>query len=159
MIALSHFASAQLNGIFDKIYFGGGFGLDFNQNISSFNLTPYAGYKLTEYWSAGLGLNYQFWQDKILDLKINNYGGNVFVRYKITSQIFVSSKLEYLSVDFINNREGFYNLPVGVGYVLPISRIASLYMIGQYDLLYDVNETNGAYSSPWILEAGFGFGF
>jgi hypothetical protein len=26
-------------------------------------------------------------------------------------------------------------------------------------LLYDVTETNGAYSSPWILEAGFGFGF
>ena len=47
MITVSHFASAQLNGIFDKIYFGGGFGFDFNQNISSFNLTPYAGLNAT----------------------------------------------------------------------------------------------------------------
>mgnify|MGYP003322800603 FL=1 len=159
MIFLSHFSSAQSDGIFDKMYFGGGFGLDFAQNIFSFSLTPYTGYKLTERWSAGLGINYQFWQDKILDLKINNFGGNVFARYRITSQIFISAKLEYLSVDFIHNREGFYNLPVGVGYVVPISRIVSLYMIGQYDLFYDVSETNGAYSSPWILEAGFGFGF
>ena len=159
MIALSCFASAQSEGVFDKMYFGGGFGLDFNQNVFSFSLTPYAGYKLTELWSAGLGINYQFWRDKILDLKINNYGGNIFVRYSITTQIFFSAKLEYLSVDFISKREGFYNLPVGIGYVVPISKIASLYMIGQYDLLYDVTETNGAYSSPWILEAGFGFGF
>ena len=159
MVAFSHFSSAQSGGIFDKIYFGGGFGLNFDQNIFSFNLTPYLGYKLTERWSAGLGINYQFWQDKILDLKINNFGGNVFARYRITSQIFISGKLEYLSVDFINHREGFYNLPVGLGYVVPISRIVSLYMIGQYDLLFDVSETNGVYSSPWILEAGFGFGF
>ena len=94
-----------------------------------------------------------------MDLKINNYGGNIFTRYSITPQIFGSAKLEYLSVDFINKREGFYNVPVGLGYVVPISKFASLYMIGQYDLLYDVTETNGAYSSPWILEAGFGFGF
>jgi long-subunit fatty acid transport protein len=159
MMALSQIVSAQSENIFDKMYFGGGFGLDFNQNVFSFSLTPYAGYKLTERWSAGLGINYQFWRDKILDLKINNYGGNIFARYSFTPQIFGSTKLEYLSVDFINKREGFYNLPVGLGYVVPISKFASLYMIGQYDLLYDVTETNGAYSSPWILEAGFGFGF
>ena len=159
MMALSQIVAAQSENIFDKMYFGGGFGLDFNQNVFSFSLTPYAGYKLTERWSAGLGINYQFWRDKIFDLKINNYGGNIFARYSITPQIFGSAKLEYLSVDFINKREGFYNLPVGLGYVVPIPKFASLYMIGQYDLLYDVTETNGAYSSPWILEAGFGFGF
>ena len=71
-----------VNEVFDKMYFGGGFGLDFNQNVFSFSLTPYAGYKLTERWSAGLGINYQFWRDKIFDLKINNYGGqaNIFAR-------------------------------------------------------------------------------
>ena len=83
MVALSHFSSAQSGGVFDKIYFGGGFGLNFDQNIFSFSLTPYSGYKLTERWSAGLGINYQFWQDKILDLKINNFGGNVFARSEL----------------------------------------------------------------------------
>ena len=159
MIILPCFAYAQSDSIFDKMYCGGGFGLDFNQNVFSFSLTPYAGYKLTERWSAGLGINYQFWRDKILLSEINNFGGNVFARYSITSQIFLSAKFEYLSVDFISGREGFHNLPVGLGYVVPISKLASLYMIGQYDLSYDVAETNGAYMSPWILEAGFGFGF
>ena len=126
MMALSQIVSAQSENIFDKMYFGGGFGLDFNQNVFSFSLTPYAGYKLTERWSAGLGINYQFWRDKILDLKINNYGGNIFARYSITPQIFGSAKLEYLSVDFINKREGFYNVPVGLGYVVPISQVCLL---------------------------------
>ena len=98
MIVLPCFAYAQSDGIFDKMYFGGGFGLDFNQDVFSFSLISYTGYKLTERWSAGLGINYQFWKDKILDLKINNFGGNVFARYRITSQIFISAKLEYLSV-------------------------------------------------------------
>ena len=64
MIFLSHFSSAQSDGIFDKMYFGGGFGLDFDQNIFSFSLTPYTGYKLPERWSAGLGLIINFGKTK-----------------------------------------------------------------------------------------------
>jgi len=35
MMALSQIVAAQSENIFDKMYFGGGFGLDFNQNVFS----------------------------------------------------------------------------------------------------------------------------
>ena len=50
----------------------------------------------------------------------------------------IISQIRIFISRFINHREGFYNIPVGLGYVVPISRIVSLYMIVQYDLLFDV---------------------
>ena len=53
-------ASAQGGGgLFDKVYFGGGFGFNFSQDFASFNVTPFAAYKITDRWSAGIGANYQ----------------------------------------------------------------------------------------------------
>ncbi|NQW28384.1 MAG: hypothetical protein HQ474_10780 [Flammeovirgaceae bacterium] len=157
-------ALAQEKKFFDKMYFGGGFGLNFDKSYFSFNLTPYGAYKLTEKFSVGLGINYQYWNDKLYEVDANNFGGNIFSRYRLARQLFISAKLEFLSIEFVRNdktsyREGFYNFPVGIGYVVPLSKYASFYLIGQYDLLYDTTTKNGAYNTPWILEGGFGVGF
>lgn len=163
-ITISFFCHAQgLNNLSDKIYFGGGMGLNLGTNVTNVNVSPQVGYKITDRFSMGLGAMYQYLAFKNSNISLSNYGGSVFARYAITQQIFATTEYEYLTIEFITaadqrERMGFSSYFIGGGYVQPLGRNVSFLVIALYNVLYDPTRIS-PYMSPLVMRAGFSVGF
>ncbi|MEO9871074.1 hypothetical protein [Ekhidna sp.] len=152
------------NKLADRIYYGGGFGFSAGSNQTNLSLAPQLGYKITERFSAGLGISYQYVKIKNPDISINNYGWSVFTRYNVISQFFAYSEFERLSFEYVvqvsperKTREGYNSLLVGAGYAEQLSSKASFSLMALYNVLYDATEPS-PYTSPWVIRAGVGVG-
>lgn len=147
----------------DKVYFGGNFGLQFgNQTLVDIN--PLVGYRLTEKLSVGFSATYIYYHitDSYyqLDYSTNIYGGSIFTRYYLLENIFAHVEGEVLNLevpDYFRNRfvrENIFGFYVGGGYRQPLGDRSSLNIL----LLYNLNEDrNSPYQNP-IIRVGFGFG-
>lgn len=69
--------------ITDKLYVGGGVGLNLNSDVTSYSVSPYAGYKLTDRLSPGLRFTYRHTRFSQTDFRINSVGVGPFVRFQI----------------------------------------------------------------------------
>lgn len=163
LLAFSSY-SQQWN-ITDKIYVGGGVGLNLNSNVTSYSVSPYAGYKLTDRLSPGMRFTYQHTRFSQTGLRINSVGLGPFVRYQINEQFFAYAEYEYLNFKLSNPRatsesarEGFNSLFIGGGMSQPIGRNASFNVIFLYNLLYD-DGTDSPYNSPIVIRGGIDLGF
>ncbi|MFY0688856.1 MAG: hypothetical protein JXQ90_16925 [Cyclobacteriaceae bacterium] len=152
--------SAQMGGskLKDKIYYGPGFGINFNRGIFNGSLSPFIGYKITERYSAGITGTIQYLADTFNKVSNTNYGGGVFNRFILTEKAFLNAEYEYLIVTSGAFRRGYSSLPVGAGFVQPLGGPAKFNAIAMYNVLHD-NVGNSPYPSPWILRAGISFGF
>lgn len=139
----------------DRIYFGGGGSFNAQQNYINVGITPLVGYKITDEFSAGLQITYQF--VKIFETKIRNYGGGPFLRYNITEKFFGYTEYEYLNYGFIGSqaieRLDFYSWFVGIGYSEPIGSKVSFNITALYNVLYGDGD-NSPYASPFVFRAG-----
>ncbi|WP_370089802.1 hypothetical protein [Ekhidna sp.] len=156
---------ASQNKLADKIYFGGGFGFSAGSNQTNLSLSPQVGYKITDAFSAGVGISYQYVKVKNPDISINNYGWSVFSRYNIVQQFFAYSEFERLSFEYPANfdpvrteRTGYNSLLIGGGYSEQLGGRASFSMMALYNVLYDETVLPRPYSSPWVIRAGIGVG-
>jgi hypothetical protein len=164
----SYYAGAQQESkpsFGERIYFGGNFGLNFGTNYTVVELSPIVGYKITERLSAGFGITYIYYKQKIpaynFTYETSIYGGNVFTRYFFTESLFAHVEGGALNLDvpaiyypYELAREWVPNLLVGGGYRSMIGQRASFMIM----LLYDViDDPNSPYRNP-ILRVGFGFG-
>jgi hypothetical protein len=149
----------------DRIYVGGGGslggGTDPLYGYRYFNITvsPLVGYKITNNWSAGLGVSYTYLNYPDQRFSVSQYGASPFTRYNF-GQVFAYAEYSMISVsalDNSNSRRTLSRLPVGLGYTLPLGRKASLNAVGLYDLLYD--KRDGAFASPFILRVFISGGF
>ncbi|MCP4457716.1 MAG: hypothetical protein GY816_06770 [Cytophagales bacterium] len=164
-------ASAQYKsggGGGDKIYFGGGFGLSFGTGSTSISASPIVGYKITDEFSAGVGITYQYLKYKVPDAQFNNFGGSLFSRYQFTNKYFAHIEYERLSFEYPTGyltpdgdvesargtNDAFF---VGGGYRESLSRNSSFSLTILYDLLYD--EELSPYASPLNVRAGVAVGF
>lgn len=78
----------------DRISIGGALGLGFGSNSILVDISPIAGYSVTNNFVVGLGLTYKYYQlndyyqnvdnGSLSDMKNNIYGGSVFARYFFT---------------------------------------------------------------------------
>lgn len=157
-------ASAQ-NKLADRIYFGGGFGFSANSNQTNLSLSPQVGYKITDRYSAGLGIIYQYVGIKQPDVSVNNYGWSVFNRFNVTEQFFAYSEFERLSFEYFTSftperkeRSAYNSLLIGGGYSEQLSRSSSFSVTALYNVLYDVTDDPQPYNSPLVLRAGIGLG-
>lgn len=104
----------------DKVYFGGGLGLQFG-SITLISVAPDIGYKITERYSAGIGIRYMYFADKRYTppFEINIYGGSVFNRFIVTDFFFLHGEYEVLNgpwnAGFPNRRFNLNNVWVGGG--------------------------------------------
>ena len=153
------------NKLADKIYFGGGFGFSAGSNQTNLSLSPQVGYKITEKFSTGVGISYQYVKVKNPDISINNYGWSLFSRFNIVQQFFAYSEFERLSFEYPTNfdpvrtdRTGYNSLLIGGGYSERLGGRASFSMMALYNVLYDEAELPRPYSSPWVIRAGIGVG-
>lgn len=167
-IAVLLFSAASVsaqNKLSDRIYFGGGFGFNTGNNSTNVSLSPQVGYKITERYSAGIGVIYQYVKFRQAESSISNYGWSVFNRYNITRQFFAYAELENLQFEFFTSfspeqtsRSGYNSVLVGGGYSEMLSKRAAFSITALYNVLYDAADPIQPYNSPWQIRAGVGLG-
>ncbi len=149
------------SSIFDRLYFGGGVGLNFGTQ-TYIEISPIVGYKITDRFSAGLGLKYIYYKynDDYLNYSTNIYGGGPFARYFVLEGLFIHTEFEVLNLEvpdplsYRYYRANITSVFLGGGYRQMIGNSSSLDIL----LLYNINESrNSPYQNP-IIRIGFGFG-
>ena len=147
--------------LMDKLVWGGNIGLQFGSQ-SLVDISPIAGYKVTDRFVPGIGFTYRYMSWRIpgyQPVRANFYGGSVWARFYIIPQIFLHAEYEALNGEWSPyNRPGyryFLTTPfVGGGYSQGNGRLASYIM-----LLYIVNYGyDSPYGSPLVLRVGFTVG-
>jgi len=148
-----------------RLAFGGYLGLSFG-DITYVEIAPLVGYRVTDNFTAGLGLRYIYYKDNFYNYESNIYGGTIFGRYNIFRGLFVeadfeANNLEALTVvDPINqvytlDRQWIPSLLLGGGYSSAIGNSAGFYISILYDVIQDPNSPY--YRQP-IIRAGVGVG-
>ncbi len=82
----------------ERLFVGGYLGLQFGTH-TFIDVSPIAGYRLTNSLSAGIGLTYQYYYDRYVGLGSHTFGGNTFARILIIPQVFVQAQYEILNID------------------------------------------------------------
>ena len=175
-VTLFHAASAQNDSGkqgFDKskLFIGGTFGLGFSSYSTAINISPQVGYRFTQLFAAGVGINYAYYNYKYYYYGSNNisqrniytYAGfNIFGRIYPIPQFFIHAQPE---LNYIWGKQQFYNpdqefkissqfvpsLLLGGGAAIPAGRGAFTISV-----LYDVLQNN---LSPYYRQPVYGLGF
>lgn len=159
---VEYFDSPSEESFMDRVYFGGNFSAQFG-NITFVDVSPLAGYMVTNRFSAGVGLTYQYLNYSFLNASAHTYGGRLFSRYNVTQQFFVYGEFENLNVarlrqspttnEVVRTREWIPGMPLGAGYFQPFGARGGMSIMALYNVLYEPN--NPIYPSPWIFRIGF----
>lgn len=169
LLLLSNFAIAQDSlkikkhrpptDFWDDVYFGGNVGLQFGTS-TFIEVSPLAGYKFTEKFSAGVGITYQYYhyKDNFYDFETNVYGARVFGRYMFTDYLFGHVEYEYLSLEafdfFPRRRVDVGSLLGGGGYMQRLGANSAIFAM----ILYNFTESvYTPYQNP-IIRVGINFG-
>jgi hypothetical protein len=146
---------------YDDFYWGTNFnlGLGFGAGaVSSVDISPFLGYKITKDVSVGMCAVYNYfgYYDGQRNQSINIYGGRVFSRIKIISQIFAQGEAEtvFLSAKTLNGKlqaNGYY---AGLGYNQAFDGKFGSYIV----LLYNFQPTE-INPSFLVYRVGFHIGF
>lgn len=153
--------SGNQGNFWDRVYIGGNMSLQFG-SVTYIDVSPLAGYRITERLSAGLGGTYQYLKYNNyfgFDGSFNTYGGRVFARHTILSQFFVHTEYEALSTRYLNQnlmefkREWVPGFFVGGGLFQGIGNKGGFNITILYNLLHD--DERSIYDSPWVVRAGF----
>lgn len=148
----------------DRIFFGGSFGLSFG-DVTFVELSPVAGYKISERFSAGGGIIYQYLKDKRADFSSNTYGGRAFGIAKIFDPVFAQVEYEYLNYEYLPLADGpkradFSSILAGGGVSQPLSGNIFLNMTALYNFTYGLsNAEYKPYDSPWVIRVSITAGF
>ena len=142
----------------NRIFFGGNVGAQFG-NYTFVDLSPLVGYRITEDFSAGIGVTYNFLQFRSGNTryKTDIYGGRVFARYFVWENLFLHGEYEVLNGqwDYSSDRFNIENILGGGGYRQMLSDRAAMTLL----VLWNFKQNNySLYSNP-IIRAGFTFGF
>lgn len=164
--------------LWDRMYVGGNIGLQFG-TITDVEVSPHVGYYIYPRWSAGIGINYEYYNRKssiyypyAIDTHI--YGYNIFTRlaliqdlgktFGIGNGISIIGQAEYerLSLErkyfertssLDEGRFWLDSFLVGGGIKQAIGKRSSIYLL----IMWNLNETiNSPYSNP-IFKFGFDF--
>lgn len=145
----------------ERLYFGGNFNLQFG-TVTFIDVSPLLGYMVTNSFSVGTGVTYQYLSYRHLNYNTNIYGGRVFARQNIGQQFFAHTEFETLNVEysrFISPtdrqwvREWVPGLFVGGGLFQPLGRRGGINLMGLYNLTYVRGKS--PYASPFVIRAGF----
>ncbi len=147
----------------DRIYVGGGLGLQFG-TYTYIDVSPRVGYKINTRLSAGVGGTYRYIKrnDNIYNYETNSYGYNVFAIHTIGNQLFVQAEFENLNFEYFysngeKRREWVPGTFLGGGLFQPMGRNAGVSVTALYNFSYD--EVRSPYSSPFIFRVGISAGF
>ncbi len=144
----------------ERVYFGGGLSFSSGTNGTYGRYTyvgfyPIAGYMITNKFSAGSFITYQYYNYPDAGNSVTQYGISPFVRYNI-GQVFLYSEYMILNTPTYdpNTPRKIYNRwLMGLGYQMPLGKRSSLNVMGLYDVLYNTSER--VFSTPWVVRVFF----
>jgi hypothetical protein len=75
---------AEKPSLKDRMFFGGGFGMNFSSNYDFFSISPIIGYKLSPRVASGISVIYRYTKHKYVNPSVstNDYGVSPFLRYQ-----------------------------------------------------------------------------
>ena len=159
----------------EKLFVGGNFGVSFG-SYTFINISPLIGYRFTDHFAAGVGLNLQYVSEKLEDNGDTYYkteqgvtGLSVFGRVYPIRQFMLQVQPE---VNYIFGKEKYYLPPnpgeynldseivpsvlLGGGLVLPAGGRGALIISVFYDIL---QRDNSPYSNNAIVNFSYNVGF
>lgn len=126
----------------ERLYFGGNLGFSFGI-YTQINVSPIIGYQITEGFSSGIGLKYNYFSfNGSPSYSSSIYGGSVFARHSIVENLYAYTEFEMLNLGFYGTTTRKW-VPIGLigaGYNFRPFQIMAL-----YDLIGD---KNNPYVSP-----------
>jgi hypothetical protein len=155
-------------GFFDRVYFGGGLGLQFGDQ-TVIQVAPIIGYKVTEKFHVGVGGTYIYYHVKDpyynLEYKTNIYGGSVFTKYFLFDEIFAYAEYGILNLEvpydplgsnyYLYKRKNVSSLLLGGGYRQMIGESVGIELVVLYDV---IDDRDSPYSNP-VIRLGIVAGF
>ncbi|MDL5514057.1 alpha-ketoglutarate decarboxylase [Arenibacter sp. M-2] len=126
----------------NRVYFGGNFGLGFGNNSFNTSISPSAIYQATEQLGMGVGINFNY--AKFRNAQLMAYGGSLLSLYNPIPALQLSGELEQLRVNRVleldggNKEENYWSpaLFLGLGYS---NRNLTLGM--RYNVLHDTQKS------------------
>lgn len=144
-----------------RLYYGGIVGASFG-TVTSVQLMPIVGYRIMPRWSAGVGINYQYFKDNRYRpaYETHVYGGNIHSRVYIWQNLFAHSEFEVINFDVPAQDLNTFRLVrrsvpawfVGAGYFLPIGQRSGMSITILYDLIQD---RYSPYPGNYTMRVGF----
>ncbi|WP_339874398.1 hypothetical protein [uncultured Algoriphagus sp.] len=143
----------------DRLYYGGNFGMQFG-TLTLIDFSPLVGVMLTPKFSSGLGITYQYFNDKrYAGGETSSYGGRIFSRYNIFPNIFAHAEYESINFDNYNlftdrfERIWSKSLFLGGGYFAPFGSRGGANFTFLYNVLHD--NLRSPYNEPYVIRVGF----
>ncbi|MCE7043553.1 hypothetical protein [Dyadobacter sp. CY312] len=147
----------------DRLRLGGSFGLSFG-SVTNVNLSPMAGYELTEKLVAGVGLTGMYFRSKYYGINSLYYGGRGFIMYNAFPMVNLIGELEGMNVEASYQKRKWLASPLlGASYSQPIGArfIKAVHLTILYNLSYNnqIDQYSGQnlspYSSPFVFRVTF----
>ncbi|MBN3521724.1 hypothetical protein JYB62_17075 [Algoriphagus lutimaris] len=143
----------------DRLYFGGNFGMQFG-SVTLLDLSPLVGVMITPRFSSGLGVTYQYFNDKrYIGGETSSYGGRIFSRYNVLPNIFTQAEFESINFDNYNILQDRFeriwanSLFLGGGYFAPFGPRGGANFTFLYNVLHD--NLRSPYGEPYVIRVGF----
>ncbi len=144
--------TTQKSDFWDRVRFGGGVGIGFNNAGFNGALSPTAYYQVSNSFAAGVGLSGIY--SKVGDSKLTAYGGSLATLYNPIQFLQLSAEFEQLrvtrSLGDLKEQNWAPALFLGVGYRTNFATVGI-----RYDVLYD--EEKSIYVNPWAPFVRFYF--
>lgn len=143
-----------------RLTLGGSVGFGFG-TVTWVGVSGEVGYLVTDRLWAGVSGMYRYTDDRRYEpsFTATDYGVGTFGRYFFFDRVFGSVEWAWTSYEartFGSDRETITSVFVGGGYGQPVSGNGSIVL----EVLYDVTgNAKGVYGTPWVLRAGFTYGF
>lgn len=159
-------SNAQSGFSWDRVLVGGNFGASLGSVETSIALSPNIGYRITERFTLGTGVIYQYYRYRtsIFDVKFNNYGAKLFGTFQLNDFLILHSEYESLNIDYVTynslgNPDGTRQRTIGSMFVGGGYRqYSSDNTMFDIMLLYNLTETPYTpYANPTI-RVGFSIG-
>ena len=166
----------------DRLFFGGNFGLMAGSTYTNIEVSPHIGYYITSRWSAGVGVTYEYYNNKFhfFDILTGQFerfethiwGSRLFTNYVILNnmndwiplglnfRIFTHVEYEFLSYEkkffdyYATGRKMLNSFLVGGGLRFPMGKRSSMNLT----VLWNLNsELNSVYGNGPIIRIGYNF--
>ena len=147
----------------DRLRLGGSFGLSLG-TVTNINLSPMAGYELTEKLVAGVGVTGMYFRYKYYDINTLYYGGRAFLMYSVVPVVNLIAEAEVLNVEGSYQKRQWLTSPlVGASYSQPTGGrfIKAVHFTALFNLNYNnqIDKYSGQnlspYGSPFVFRVTF----
>jgi len=147
----------------ERIRLGGSFGLSFG-TFTNVNVSPMAGYQITEKLVGGVGATLMWFKSSYYNYNTINYGGRAFLMYQVVPVVNLIAEYETLNVPMSYQKRTWLSSPMfGASYSQPTG--GKLIRAVHFTALYNVNYNNqidpynmenlSPYGSPFVFRVTF----